>query len=375
MESPIAHSKPLAGYLAQRAEIDAAMGRVLESGRYILGEEVGAFETEFASYLGAAKCIGVANGTDALHLALKAIGIGPGDAVITATNSAVATVAAIELAGARAILCDVEDESLTLSPRDVERVLANNAGAKVRAIVPVHLYGRPAEMPALLEIARGHGLKVIEDCAQAHGAEIGARKVGTFGDAAAFSFYPTKNLGAFGDGGAVVTNDPAAAERARALRVYGWRERYVSEVAGMNTRLDELQAAILRVRLRALDPENARRRAIAANYDARLAQTTLRFPKAAADTRHVYHQYVIRTPRRDALRAELSAAGIETAILYPMPIHLQPAYRDRGLTDTPLPVAERASRELLCLPMNPWLTDEEVARVGDVVCAWDAATA
>ena len=371
----ILQSNPLAGYKAQREEIDAAVRQVLESGYYVLGREVAAFEEEFATYLGVSACLGVGNGTDALELALRTLQIGVGDAVITATNSAVATVAAIELAGARPVVCDVDVDTLTLSPSEVERVLASSIGPSIRAIVPVHLYGRPADMEALLLLARSHQLKVIEDCAQAHGAEIFGRKVGTYGDAAAFSFYPTKNLAAFGDGGALVVNDVAAAARARELRVYGWRERYVSEVAGMNTRLDELQAAILRVRLRALDRENARRREIAAIYDARLRSVGVTLPAVRTDTRHVYHQYVIRTPQREALRLYLDNNGIGTAVLYPVPIHLQPAYRDRGLNDTPLPVAEKASRELLCLPMNPWLTNEEANRVCDAILQWARAVA
>ena len=248
----ISLSNPARAYTANREAIDAAVRAVLESGRYILGGEVAAFEEEFARYLGVSACIGVGNGTDAIELALRSLGIGSGDTVITAANTAVATVAAIELSGAQAIVCDVETETMTLSTREVERVMASAAGARVRAMIPVHLYGQPAAMPALTKLAEKHGLKVIEDCAQAHGAEIDGRKVGTFGDAAAFSFYPTKNLAAFGDGGALVTNDQATGTRARELRVYGWRERYVSERPGMNTRLDEVQAAILRVRLRDL---------------------------------------------------------------------------------------------------------------------------
>lgn len=372
MPKQIAHADPLAGYHAQRKEIDAAIRRVLEGGLYILGPETTAFEEEFGRYAGTQNCIGVGNGTDALQLALRALAIGTGDAVITAANSAVATVAAIELAGALPVLCDVDAESLTLSVSEVERVLAASIGATVRAIIPVHLYGQPAEMEALLAIARSHELKVVEDCAQAHGAEIAGRKVGTFGDAAAFSFYPTKNLAAFGDGGALLSNDLSIATRARELRSYGWRERYVSEVAGMNTRLDELQAALLRVRLRALDRENARRQEIAASYHKRLSSLDIILPQPRADTRHVYHQYVIRTPQRDDLRTYLQHHGVGTAVLYPMPIHLQPAYRGRGLADMPLPVAEQASRELLCLPVHPWLMNDEVERVCDSIKDWAA---
>ncbi len=369
----ILQTNPGRAYAARRDEIDAAVRRVCESGRYILGDEVAAFEQEFGHYIGTPACVGVANGTDALQLALRTFGIGPGDAVITAANTAVATVAAIELACARPVLCDVETSTLTLCPEDVRRVLDTELGAGVRAIIPVHLYGQPANIFELMGIARKRSLMIIEDCAQAHGAEIDGRKVGTFGDAAAFSFYPTKNLAAFGDAGALLTKETSAGIRARELRVYGWRERYISESAGMNTRLDEIQAAILRVRLRDLAAENARRREVAAIYDRRLAELELRLPSPPSGRQHVYHQYVIRTDGRDSLREHLRDRGIETAILYPVPIHEQPAYRERQLTNVPLPVSEAASRELLCLPMSPWLRDDEADRVCDVICEWSVA--
>ncbi|MBA2432748.1 MAG: DegT/DnrJ/EryC1/StrS family aminotransferase [Chthoniobacterales bacterium] len=346
---------PKLGYLAHKAEIDDAVQRVLESGRYILGEECSAFEHEFAAFVGVQHCIGVGNGTDALELALRALGIGHGDTVITTSNTAVATVAAIELAGATPLLVDVDDETLTISPPALEKALATTRAA---AVIPVHLYGHPADMPQIMAIAERHQLRVIEDCAQAHGAAIDGRQVGTFGDAAAFSFYPTKNLAALGDGGAVVTHDEHLATRLRELRTYGWRERYISETAGMNTRLDEIQAAILRVRLRHLPHDNDRRREIAARYSHSLGRAP-----AAGDVHHVYHQYVIRISRRDELRERLKRQQIETAILYPQPIHLQPAYRGRIATAGELPVTERAARELLCLPMHPWLTDSDADRV------------
>ncbi len=291
----IRSANPQAGYLAHQAEIDGAILRVLESGCYILGSEVSAFEAEWGTYLGVAHAVGVGNGTDAIELALRALNIGPGDVVITTANTAVATVAAIELAGASALLVDVDPSTLTLSPERLEEALAQDTDQRVKAIIPVHLYGQPADMPAIVALAQRHNVRVIEDCAQAHGAMIGDRKTGTWGDAAAFSFYPTKNLAALGDGGAVVTNDEALAARLRALRTYGWKERYVSEEAGMNTRLDELQAAILRVRLRSLDAENARRSELARHYDHSLGKCSgLRLPQPAAEVRHVYHQYVIR---------------------------------------------------------------------------------
>ena len=355
-------SNPKAGYLAQKAEIDAAVARVLESGWYILGEEVSRFEQEWAAYLGTAHAVGVGNGTDAIELALRALGIGAGDTVITTSNTAVATVAAIELTGASALLVDIDEATMTLAPERVAAALAANRDARITAVVPIHLYGQPADMIGITKIAAEHGLKVIEDCAQAHGAMIGDRPVGTFGDAAAFSFYPTKNLAALGDGGAVTTNDTAVAARLRELRMYGWRERYISEEAGMNSRLDELQAAILRVRLKSLDRDNARRAEIAARYENGLRDLHVRLPAPAHDVRHVYHQYVIRLPERDRLRETLKAAGVQASILYPVPIHQQPAYRGRVSQADALPVTERAARELLCLPIHPWLSDDDVDR-------------
>ena len=364
-------ANPKAGYLAHKAEIDGAIARVLESGQYILGGEVSAFEREWADYCGVAHAVGVGNGTDAIEIALRALGIGRGDSVITTSNTAVATVAAIERAGASALLVDVDENSLTLSPEGLEQALAEDREHRVKAIIPVHLYGQPADMPAILALARKHNLRVIEDCAQAHGAMIGDRKVATWGDVAAFSFYPTKNLAALGDGGAVVTNDEALATRVRELRTYGWRHRYISEEPGINSRLDEIQAAILRVQLRYLDEENARRAELARQYDHSLGPLTeLRLPCPAAEARHVYHQYVIHSARRDALRDRLRHEHIETAILYPMPIHLQPAYRDRVPLSGPLPVTERAANELLCLPIHPWLDDADVQRISSAIVQW-----
>lgn len=367
---PILVSDPRAGYIAHQSDIDAALDRVLHNGSYILGAEVSLFENEWAAYLGAAHAIATGNGTDAIELALRALGIGPGDIVITAANTAVASVAAIELAGAAPLLVDVDEATLTLAPEHLTRAIAQRGKRAPKAVLPVHLYGQPADMPAIASLANEHGLKVIEDCAQAHGALIGDRKTGTWGDAAAFSFYPTKNLGALGDGGAVVTDEAGLAERLRELRVYGWRERYISEHPGMNTRLDELQAAILRVKLRALDAENARRAQIAGRYENALRDLPLRLPSCRPDSHHVYHQYVIRLPNRDGLRQHLEERKIHTSILYPVPIHLQPAYRDRVEVAGPLPVAERAARELLCLPMHPWLADEDVARVCAAIVDW-----
>jgi dTDP-4-amino-4,6-dideoxygalactose transaminase len=353
---------PGAAYRALKPEIDAAVARVLASGWYILGQEVAAFEAEFAAVLGLGHAVGVANGTDALVLALKALGIGPGDRVATVAHTAVATVAAIELAGAEPVLVDIETSGLTLDPAELERCFAHVSG--IRAVIPVHLYGQAADIVPIIESARRHGAKVIEDCAQSQGAMLDGRPLGGFGDLACFSFYPTKNLGAFGDGGAVTTTDAGLANRLRALREYGWQERYVSTITGMNSRLDELQAAILRVRLPHLGTENARRGAIAAAYDHGLAGLPLDLPHRRPGARHVWHQYVIRSRERDALQQALKARGIGTNIHYPVPVHLQPAYAGRLKTGpSGLTVSEQAAREVLSLPLYPQLGDDAVNEV------------
>jgi dTDP-4-amino-4,6-dideoxygalactose transaminase len=352
---------PRAGYRAHRDEIDAAVRRVLDGGRYILGDEVGAFERDFAAYVGVPHAIGVGSGTDALVLALRCLGIGTGDAVATVAHTAVATVAAIRLAGAEPLLVDVDPDTHVMDPAALARLLESPAARRLRAVVPVHLYGHPADMAAIGALAARAKLAVIEDCAQAHGAAIDGHRVGGFGDFGAFSFYPTKNLGAFGDGGALVCRSPQLAEAAHLVRQYGWKERYVSAREGMNTRLDELHAAVLRVRLRYLDADNARRRAIAQRYDAALGTADLGLPAARAGCTHVYHQYVVRTRRRDELRAKLGAHGIGTLIHYPVPVHRQPAYA--ALAGTALPVTEQLCGEILSLPMFPELADEQIERV------------
>lgn len=368
--NPILSADPKAGYLAHQAEIDSAIAAALASGRYILGHEVSAFENEWAEYLGIAHAVGTGNGTDALELALRACGIGGGDIVITTSNTAVATVAAIELTGASVLLVEVDAATLTLSPERLREALRQASDRRIKAVIPVHLYGCPADMRQITAIAKEHGLLVIEDCAQAHGAAIDGRKVGTFGDAAAFSFYPTKNLGALGDAGAVVTADERLAEKMRSLRVYGWRERYISDFAGMNTRLDDLQAAILRVKRRHLASDNTRRAEIARQYDESLGDLPMTLPFTRKVEQHAFHQYVVCLADRDSLRAHLRTAQIETAILYPVPIHNQPAYRDRIALASPLPVTEAAARELLCLPIHPWLSDADVARTCAAIIDW-----
>jgi len=359
-------SNPQAQYQAHKAEIDTAILRVLDKGWYILGEETKTFESEFAAYIGVAYGIGVGSGTEALHIALAACGIGPGDEVITVSHTAVATVAAIELAGATPVLVDIEPDYFTLDPDKLESAIS----PRTKAIIPVHLYGQPADLAPILEIARRHGVRVIEDCAQAHGAMYGERRVGAWGDIACFSFYPTKNLGALGDGGMVVTNDAALAERARLLREYGWAERYVSHIPGWNSRLDEVQAAVLRVKLRYLDADNAMRARRAQDYDQALRGIQVIKPKRRADATHVYHLYVIRCSERDELRTWLKAHGVGVLIHYPVPIHLQPAYQGRLRGGDNLPETERAARQVLSLPMYPEVSESDLQTVVEAVQAF-----
>jgi len=360
---PAAH--PLAQYLSHQAEIDAAIAAVLEGNRYILGPQTQAFEQEFAAYLGVRYASGVGSGTEALHVAIRACGLGPGDEIITVSHTAVATVAAIELAGATPVLVDIDRLTYTIDPSQIEAAIT----PRTKAIIPVHLYGAAANLNPIVDLARRHNLKVIEDCAQAHGTRYASRDrvVGSYGDVSCFSFYPTKNLGAIGDGGLVATNDPVIAEHLNLLRQYGWRERYVSEIAGWNTRLDELQAAILRVKLRHLDEDNDRRRALAAIYAEQLAGFVT-IPIEPMNTRHVYHLYVIRHPRRDALMQFLRERGIGTAIHYPVPIHLQPAYCGRLAEGVgSLPETERAAQEIVSLPMYPELSEDDVGTVAQAI--------
>ncbi len=369
----IPQANPGASYAAQKADIDAAIAQLLQSGRYILGEPVAQFERDFAAFVGVKHSVGVASGTDAIELALRALGIGTGQAVIAPSQTAVATIAAIERAGARPVMIDVDPKTYTISGAGIEAVLQSGTeidGCRIAAVIPVHLYGHSADMPAILAVARRYGLHVIEDCAQSHGARIGGQRTGTFGDLAAFSFYPTKNLGAFGDGGLVATNDPALQQRLIALREYGWQQRYISASAGLNSRLDTLQAVILSVKLRRLDADNDRRRAIAARYSAGLATVGIDLPATARGVDHVFHQYVIRTPARDEVAAFLGSRAILTGIHYPVPVHLQPAYRDRQLTFGALSQTETLCREILSLPMFPQLTDADVDRVIAAITEW-----
>lgn len=355
-------ANPHAAYRRLKSELDQAVMDALDGQYYILGRQVEAFEHEFAAYVGVGYGIGVGNGTDALVLALKACGVRTGDQVATVPNTAVATVAAIELAGAEPVFVDINPKT-HLMDLDVFEELMRGPTERLRAVVPVHLYGAMVDMPRLLALATQRGLRVIEDCAQAHGARHQGRRAGSYGHASAFSFYPTKNLGAFGDGGMVVTNDSQIAEKVRLLRQYGWRQRYISEVPGMNSRLDELQAALLRVRLRYLDADNEARRRIAQRYDEAFADLPLMRPAPSVDGESVYHQYVISLDQRDALREHLERLGILTAVLYPVPIHLQPAYAGRVRAPLSLHGAEEAAKRLVCLPIYPELQENQIERV------------
>ena len=362
----IPQANPGAGYRALKSEIDAAVARVLDSGWYILGREVRAFEAEFSAYLGAGMAIGCANGTDALVLALRSLDIGPGMAVATVSHTAVATVAAIEMAGATPVLIDIDPAFYTLDAAKLEAVLRDPPAGlpPIRAVMAVHLYGQAADLDAILPLCRRHGVSLIEDCAQAHGATLHGRRLGTFGDAASFSCYPTKNLGALGDGGIVTTMDANRATRLAGLRQYGWHSHYISDEPGINSRLDEIQAAILRVRLRHLDAQNARRGAIAGAYDA--ACIGLLPPARRPGADHVFHQYVLRPPNREKFQASLRERGVATGIHYPVPVHLQPGYRGRvALGLSGCRQSERAAAEIVSLPIYPELGDTEV----ETICA------
>ena len=359
--SPIPQVSPGAAYLQHRAAIDAAISSVMQSGNYVLGEQVDAFERAFARYLGVSAAVGVANGTDAVALALRALGVKAGDAVATVSHTAVATVAAIRMIGAVPVLIDIEANGYAMDPAHLAETLSVR---RVSAVVVVHLYGQPARLDQIEAITRKHGAWLVEDCAQAHGALWNGRRVGSLGDASAFSFYPTKNLGAFGDGGLVATSDVAVADRVKAIRQYGWRGSRVSEMQGVNSRLDELHAAMLRVRLDYLDIDNARRVQIASRYDALLANSRLSLPLRVEGTAPVFHQYVVAAPDRDQLRAALAAQGIGTAIHYADPAHKQPGYADSILGPGGLPNTERAASRIFSLPMFPQLTDAQVERVG-----------
>ncbi|UCC98544.1 MAG: DegT/DnrJ/EryC1/StrS family aminotransferase [Phycisphaerales bacterium] len=346
-------------------EVRQAVHKVLTSGWYVLGEELERFEQEFSSYIGARYGVGVNSGSDALLLALKVLGIGPGDEVLTVSHTFISTVDSIIRNGARPVFVDIDPDTFCIDPAEIE----NRITEKTKAILPVHLYGHPADMTQIGAIARKHNLFIIEDACQAHGAECDERRVGAIGHVGCFSFYPVKNLGAYGDGGIVVTNDGTLAEKLIRSRNYGQPEKNVHTFIGINSRLDEIQAAALRVKLKFLDRWNMRRRQIAEQYDVHLSHTGIITPIEKKYARHVYHQYVIKCRQRDALQNFLFQREIDTQIHYPVPVHKQRAYQDLGF-DTYLPVTERVCGEILSLPVHPWLSEQEVLKVANAVQAY-----
>ena len=354
-----------AQYHTIKSEIDAAIARVLESSQFVLGEEVAGFEHDFAAYCGATDCIALNSGTSALHLALLAAGIGPGDEVITVPFTFIASVAAVVYTGARPVLVDIDPRTFNMNPAAIESAIT----PRTKAILPVHLYGHPADMDPIMDIARRHNLIVIEDAAQAHGAKYKGRPVGTIGDIGCFSFYPAKNLGAYGEGGAVTTNNPEYARTIRILRDWGQDRKYHHLLRGYNYRMEGFQGAILRVKLRHLERWTETRRSIAKTYDAQLAECGLQLPEEMPWARHVYHVYTLRTDDRDALQAALQAEGIQTAIHYAIPAHLQPAYADLGYLQGSLPESERASQEVLSLPIYPEMPGDHIQKVSQALVA------
>jgi dTDP-4-amino-4,6-dideoxygalactose transaminase len=360
-ESQVPFVDLAAQYRAIEGEISEAVSKVFREGDFILGREVSLFEEEFAAFCEAKWAVGVDSGTSALELALRAYEIGPGDEVITAANTFIASALAISHAGATPVLVDVDADTYTIDVAAIEKAIT----PRTKAIIPIHLYGHPADMDPILQLAQRHGLVVIEDACQAHGARYKGKRTGSLGHAAAFSFYPGKNLGAYGDGGAVVTSDAAVAKRLGMLRNYGQKEKYQHMFRGFNRRLDTLQAAVLRTKLKRLDEWNEARRQHAKSYSRLLAQSGFVVPRASAVCESVWHLYVIRTEQRDALKEHLATRGISVGIHYPIPIHLQPAYRDLGHQPGDFPVTEEYSRQILSLPMYAELTPDILRRVAE----------
>ena len=350
-------------YFEIKDELDAAYQRVMNSGWYILGEEVKAFEQEFAAYCGTKHCVGVGNGLEALQLILRAYEIGAGDEVIVPANTYIATWLAVSNAGATVVPVEPDGRTYNIDPTRIEAALT----PKTKAILPVHLYGQPCDMDPINQIARARGLKVIEDSAQAHGARYRDRRAGNLGDAAGWSFYPTKNLGAYGDAGAVTTDDGELADKVRLLRNYGSKSKYYNEEKGINSRLDELQGALLRVRLKHLDEWNSRRARVAARYFEALGETDLMLPEVCDGADPVWHLFVIRSTRRDELQRHLKSVGVTTLVHYPFPPQLQEAYSELNLVEGSLPITEAIHREALSLPMGPHLNDLAVERVIEAV--------
>lgn len=349
----------VATYQELQSELDSAIARVLGSGWYVLGPEVEAFESAFATYCGAAHAIGVANGLDALHLALRAMDVGPGDEVIVPSNTYVATWLAVSQCGATPVPVEPDGRTFNIDPNRIEAALSS----RTKVILPVHLYGQPADLDSILGIARRHGLRVLSDGAQAHGATYKGKGIGMYGDAVAWSFYPGKNLGAFGDGGAVTTDDADLADRIRVLRNYGSRAKYVNEIKGLNSRLDPIQAAVLGVKLNRLDNWNNHRRVLAARYNEAFATSPWGLPHAPEWADPVWHLYVIRTCYRETLQGYLTNQGIGTLVHYPIPPHLQQAYAELGYTRGDFPIAEAMANEVLSLPMGPHLSFDEQDKV------------
>ncbi len=354
-------------YKELRTEVMAAVDRVLGSGQYILGDEVEAFEQEFAGYCGVDHCVGVSSGTEALHLALRALNVGPGDEVITAANTFAATAFAISYVGARPVFVDVNPTDYTMSVEALQAAISD----RTKAIIPVHLYGHPADMDPILRIAHKHGLRVLEDACQAHGAEYRGRRVGSIGNVACFSFYPAKNLGTYGDGGAIVTNDRHLADWVRHLRNYSQPAKNVHTHLGFNSRLDTVHAAILRLKLRHLDEWNGRRRKIAQTYRDLLATTRVGLPSEQPWAHHVYHLYVGRHPFRDKLLSFLKENGVSGGIHYPLPLNQQKPYALARTVPEGVPVATRLSKSIISLPMFPELNREQLHRVSELVTAFD----
>jgi dTDP-4-amino-4,6-dideoxygalactose transaminase len=352
-----------AQYQSIKLEIDAAISRVLESGQFVLGAEVAGFERDFAAYCGTPECVALNSGTSALHLALLAAGIGPGDEVITVPFTFVASVAAVLYAGARPVLIDIEPRSFTMNPAAIEAAITQ----RTKAILPVHLYGQPADMDPIMDIARRHRLAVIEDAAQAHGAKYKGRPVGSIGDMACFSFYPGKNLGAYGEGGALTTSNPDYARSVRMLRDWGQDRKYHHVLRGYNYRMEGFQGAILGVKLRHLDKWTEARRGIVRQYNDLLGHSDVETPTEMPWAQHVYHVYTLRSTDRDGLQTALTAEGVQTGIHYPVPVHMQPAYADLGYGPGAFPHSEAAAKQVLSLPLYPELSSEAVAQVATAV--------
>jgi dTDP-4-amino-4,6-dideoxygalactose transaminase len=364
---------PLVGLFDQyqtiKPEIDAAIENIITKSAFVGGEEVRNFEAEFAAYCETKACVGVGNGTDAIYLTLRALGVGPGDEVITVAQTFIATSEAISMTGARPVFVDIKDDTMLMDPALLEQAIT----PRTKVIVPVHLYGQTCDLDAIMEIADRHGLKVIEDAAQAHGARWRGRRAGSIGDAACFSFYPGKNLGAFGDGGAVVSQDEDLIERIRMLANHGRLEKYTHKMEGVNSRLDGLQAAILRVKLRHLDEWNQSRRRHADFYFETLSGSELRMPVVDENAQPVWHLFVVRVSDREAFQQKLKDEGIATGVHYPIPLHLQPAYEYLEIPLGSLPVTEQVSREVVSLPMYPELTEEQLAKVAGSIATANVA--